>query len=56
MFMDQPAGDIIDMAVTMERVQHQEEPGLVIVDLVNSRREIGFERKDLFRPSTGYKE
>ena len=55
-FMNQPAGNIIDMAVTMERVQHQEKPGFMIVDLVNSRREVGFERKDFFRPSTGHRE
>jgi hypothetical protein len=51
-FMDHPAGDIIDLAIASERVQHQKEPPLVIVVLVNPCREVWFEWKVLLRPSS----
>jgi hypothetical protein len=51
-FLNHPAGDIIDLAIALERIQHQEEPTFVIIMLVNSCREVWFERKDLFRPSS----
>jgi hypothetical protein len=55
-FSDQPAGDIIDLAIALEGIQYQEEPSLVIVLLVNSCRKVWFEREELFRFPTSQRE
>ena len=50
--LDQPASDVIDFPSTIERIQHQEEPSLVIVVFINPCHEVRFSRKDLLRPPT----
>ena len=49
-FLHETPGDIIDVAVPMQRIEHQKEPGFVIVMFFDSGTEIRLDGKDLLRP------
>ena len=53
-FLDETTSDIIDLTVSMQRVEREKQSGFVIVVLVNPRREVRFERQEFLSPSTGH--
>jgi hypothetical protein len=55
-FLDETTGDIIDLAVPVQRVEYKKESGFMIVVLVDSCRKVRFERQEILSPSTGHRE
>jgi hypothetical protein len=48
--MDNSACNVIDMAIAMQCIQHQEEPRLLIVMFLDPGRKIRLNRKAVLRP------
>jgi hypothetical protein len=52
--LNEATGNIIDLAVPVQRVERKKEPSLVIVVLLDSCRKVRFQGQELLRPSTGH--
>ncbi len=52
--LNESTGNIIDLAVPVQRVERKKEPGFVVVVLIDSCRKVRFEGQELLRPSTGH--
>ena len=50
--LNESTGNIIDLAVPVQRVERKKEPGFVVVVLIDSCRKVRFEGQELLRPST----
>jgi hypothetical protein len=55
-FLNEATGDIIDLAVPVQRVERKKESGFVVVVLVDSCRKVRFEGQKFLRPSTRHRE
>jgi len=49
--LHQSSRDIVDLAVPMKRIEHDEEPGFMVIQLIDARIEIGFSREGIYTPS-----
>jgi hypothetical protein len=49
--LNQPARDIVDLAVSPKGIQHDEETGLMVIQLVDAGIEIGLGGKQIRAPS-----
>jgi hypothetical protein len=52
--LNEATGNIIDLAVPVQRVERKKEPSLVVVVLLDSCRKVRFQGQELLRPSTGH--
>jgi hypothetical protein len=52
--LNESTGNIIDLAVPVQRVERKKEPGFVVVVLIDSCLKVRFEGQDLLRPSTAH--
>jgi len=50
--LNESTGNIIDLAVPVQRVQRKKEAGFVVIVLIDSCRKVRFEGQELLRPST----
>jgi hypothetical protein len=55
-FLNETPGDIIDCAVSMQRIEHEKESGFVIVMFFDSGTEIRLDGKNFLRPPSSPRE
>jgi hypothetical protein len=55
-FLHETPGDIIDCAVPTQRIEHQKEPGFMIVMFFDSGTEIRLDGKNFLRPPSSPRE